>query len=73
MERAAGAPPVDELDAADLDDAMAQLRLEPGGFGVEDDLPHAPRRPAQPRTGRAQRRDDRRAAARRRGTDASAG
>ena len=40
MERAAGLAPIDQLDAADFDDAMALLRLEARGFGVEDDLAH---------------------------------
>jgi hypothetical protein len=29
---------VDQLDAADLDDAMAQRGIESGGFGIEHDL-----------------------------------
>ena len=32
---------VDELDRADLDDPVAGVRIETGGFGVEDDLTHA--------------------------------
>ncbi len=37
---APGQAPVEHLDAADLDDAVAVLGAEPGGFGVEKDLPH---------------------------------
>ena len=33
---------VQELDAADLDQAVAALGVEPGGLSVEDDLAHAP-------------------------------
>ena len=33
-----GQSPVDDLDTADLDDAMALLGLQPGGFGVQDHL-----------------------------------
>ena len=40
MEHPARAPAIDDLDAADLDDAVPQLGLEAGGFGVEDDLTH---------------------------------
>ena len=40
MERAAGLAAIHQLDAADLDDAMSLLRLQPRGFGVEDDLAH---------------------------------
>src|SRR5688572_18758184 len=32
--------PVDEFDAADLDDAVAVRPFQAGGFGVEDDLSH---------------------------------
>ena len=31
---------VDQLDAAELDQAMALARIEAGGFGIEDDLAH---------------------------------
>ena len=31
---------VDELDRAELDDAVAGVGVEPGGLGVEDDLTH---------------------------------
>ena len=40
VELPARSPPVHELDRADLDDAVTELRLEAGGFGVEDDLAH---------------------------------
>ena len=40
MEHPAGAASVHDLDAADLDDAMALLGLETGGLRVEDDLAH---------------------------------
>src|SRR3954451_17133854 len=33
---------VDELDAADLDQAVTLQRVEAGGFGIEYDLAHAP-------------------------------
>ena len=36
----AGGNVVDELDRADLDDAVAVQRFEAGGFGVENDLSH---------------------------------
>ena len=39
VEGAAGREAVDQLDAADLDDAVL-ARIEAGGFGVEDDLAH---------------------------------
>ncbi len=32
---------VQQLDAADLEQAVAALRVEPGRFGVEDDFAHA--------------------------------
>ena len=41
VEVAAGLDPVEHLDAADLDHPVAAGRIEPGGFGVEDDFPHA--------------------------------
>ena len=41
LDRAAGGAPVDDLDARELDDAVALLRVEAGGFGVEDDLAHS--------------------------------
>jgi hypothetical protein len=40
MEPAPGRPPLGELDATDLDQAMPALDFEAGGFGVEDDLAH---------------------------------
>ena len=41
VEGAAGGDGIDQLDAADLDDAMAGQRIEAGGFGVENDFAHA--------------------------------
>ncbi len=38
VQPAAGAAPVLQLDAADLDDAMPEFRFEAGGLGVQDDL-----------------------------------
>src|SRR5690606_16442317 len=38
MERSARRPPIDELDAADLDDAMPRGGLESSRFGIEDYL-----------------------------------
>jgi hypothetical protein len=35
-----GRPAVNEFHAADLDDAMSFRELEPGRFGVKDDLAH---------------------------------
>src|SRR6516162_1883620 len=43
MEGAAARAAVDELDTADLDDAVIELGLEPRGLGVEDDLAHGAR------------------------------
>ena len=40
MEFAPGAPALHQLDATDLDHAVAALDFEAGGFGVEDDLAH---------------------------------
>ena len=68
MKIAPGRDVVEQLDAGDLDDAMAGCRIEPGGFGVDHDLAHytaspvvaqTPRRAASLRTLPAQRRDDR--------------
>src|SRR6185295_12805567 len=43
MEALLADPAVDDLDAADLDHAVAELRVQPRGFGVKDDLPgHSP-------------------------------
>ncbi len=36
----AGQPPVDDFDRRDFDHAVAELGIEAGGFGVEDDLAH---------------------------------
>src|SRR5690606_10338132 len=38
MERSARRPPVDQLDAADFNDAVSRGGLEPGCFGIEDYL-----------------------------------
>src|SRR6516225_7046326 len=43
MEGATARPAVDELDAADLDDAVIELGLESRGLGVEYDLAHGAR------------------------------
>ena len=40
VEMVAGQPPVDEFDAGDFDDAVAERRVEAGGFSVENDLSH---------------------------------
>ena len=40
VEGRAGRNPVEQLDAADLDQAMTLARVEAGGFGVEDDFAH---------------------------------
>ena len=40
VEVPAGLDAVEHLDAADLDHAVAAGRVEPGGFGVENDFPH---------------------------------
>jgi len=42
VERTAGQPAIDHLDAADLDDAMLLLDLEAGGLRIEYDLAHQP-------------------------------
>jgi hypothetical protein len=36
--RAAGGKMIDQLDAADFDDAVAVGRIEPGGLGIENDF-----------------------------------
>ena len=41
VEVAAGLDAVEDLDAADLDHAVAAGRIETGGFGIEYDFPHA--------------------------------
>src|SRR6185312_2749963 len=43
MKRTAGRTAVDQLDAADLDDAVIQLGLEAGGLGIQHDLAHGAR------------------------------
>src|SRR5450759_5721486 len=40
VERRAGRNPVEQLDAADLDQAVTLQGIQPGGFGVEDDFTH---------------------------------
>src|SRR5262245_36935920 len=40
MKRGARRNAVDQLDAADLDNAVATERIEAGGFGIENDLAH---------------------------------
>ena len=40
MEGAAGLDPVEQLDAADFDHAVAARRAEAGGLGVENDFAH---------------------------------
>jgi hypothetical protein len=40
VEGAAGGHAIDQLDAADLDHSVARPGVEPGGFGIEYDLPH---------------------------------
>src|SRR6185312_8194409 len=40
VERRAGRNPIEQLDTADLDQAMALRRIEAGGFGVENDFAH---------------------------------
>src|SRR5450759_212111 len=40
VERRAGRNPVEQLDAADLDQAVTLQGIQPGGFGVEDDFAH---------------------------------
>jgi hypothetical protein len=42
MQGAAGQAPGDDLEAADLDDPMALIGRQPGGLGIENDLPHEP-------------------------------
>ena len=41
MEAPPGLDSVDHLDAADLDNAVAGFRVEPGRLSIEDDFPHA--------------------------------
>ena len=40
MERAAGQPAIEQLHAADLDDAVILLHFETRGLGIQNDLPH---------------------------------
>jgi hypothetical protein len=40
VEGASRGTAIDQLDAADFDDAMVQFELEAGGFGIENDLAH---------------------------------
>jgi hypothetical protein len=41
VKRAAGRRVVDQLDGADLDDAMAAKRIKAGCLGVDDDRTHS--------------------------------
>src|SRR5665213_173762 len=41
MKVPAGRPPIEQFDAADLDDAVAAVDFQSSGFGIENDLPHA--------------------------------
>ena len=43
VEDAPRAPAIHDLDAADLDDPVAEFGLQARGFGVEDDLAHGKR------------------------------
>src|SRR5262245_20453955 len=43
MVGASGRPAIDELDATDFDDAVAQVGLEARGFRIEDNLSHGRR------------------------------
>src|SRR5690606_8954067 len=47
LERAAGEPTLDHFHATDLDDAVALVPGQAGGFGVEHDLAHAASLPSQ--------------------------
>src|SRR5271167_3407616 len=40
MEHFAGRKTINEFDAADLDQPIALKGIEPGGFGIENDLAH---------------------------------
>ena len=40
VKRRAGRDAVEQLDAADFDEAMTLVGIQPGGFGVEDDFAH---------------------------------
>ena len=48
VEVAAGFDAVEDLDAADLDHAVAALGIDAGGFGVEHDLAHGSCLPDSP-------------------------
>ena len=41
MQRATGGPAVVQFDGGDFNDPMTLLRIEPGGFRVEDKQAHA--------------------------------
>jgi hypothetical protein len=41
MHAAAGDPAVHDFHGGNLDDAVTERRVEPGGFGVEDEVAHA--------------------------------
>jgi hypothetical protein len=40
VKRPAGQPPIEDLHAADFNDAMVLLNLETGGFRIKNDLAH---------------------------------
>src|SRR5690606_5551220 len=46
VEVVSGQPAVDDLDAGDFDDSVAQGRVETGGFGIQNDLAHSVQTPA---------------------------
>ena len=46
VEHRTGRNTVEQLDTANLDQAMALGRIEAGGFGVEDDFAHEPLLPS---------------------------
>ena len=41
MKVPAGVAAIEQFDATDLDDAVSLSELESGGFGIQNDLPHA--------------------------------
>ena len=45
MECFAGREPIEELDAANLDQAISGKRIEPGRFGIQDNFAHRSVRP----------------------------
>ena len=57
VEFAPGRDVVHQLDAGDLDDAMAVIRVEPGGFGIDHDLAHRLPSPDAGRRPCSRRRD----------------